>query len=252
MIKFFRHIRKTLISENKMGKYFKYAIGEIILVVIGILIALSINNWNQQRINIKKEHRYILEIKENLGEDLQNTQNVLAYNKLKLEAIDSAFYYLSLMSKKPHLGKEFSELLPIITNHTLFTPTEVAFNNITSTGNIDILRSHNLRKQISQYYSDNMLDGVQNQLVISTQNFLNVLAPKMINKTMMHFITNRDFDVINVNELSVHKDPEVLSGLFVMLNKTREHNKLINQMETKINVLVESIDNYLEKPYKAK
>ena len=59
MIKFFRQIRKSLLMENKTskpartnqsGRYFKYAIGEIVLVVIGILIALSINNWNSQRI----------------------------------------------------------------------------------------------------------------------------------------------------------------------------------------------------------
>ncbi|WP_299098408.1 DUF6090 family protein [uncultured Winogradskyella sp.] len=49
MIKFFRKIRQNLLSENKTGKYFKYAIGEIILVVIGILIALQINNWNEKR-----------------------------------------------------------------------------------------------------------------------------------------------------------------------------------------------------------
>lgn len=49
MIKFFRHIRQQLLSENKFSKYFIYAIGEIILVVIGILIALSINNWNEGR-----------------------------------------------------------------------------------------------------------------------------------------------------------------------------------------------------------
>jgi hypothetical protein len=48
MIKFFRHIRQSLILENKTGKYLKYAIGEIVLVVIGILIALQINNWNEQ------------------------------------------------------------------------------------------------------------------------------------------------------------------------------------------------------------
>ena len=47
MIKLFRHIRQNLLSEGKTGKYFKYAIGEIILVVIGILIALQINNWNE-------------------------------------------------------------------------------------------------------------------------------------------------------------------------------------------------------------
>ena len=56
MIKFFRHIRRSLINQNKMGnpallagRYIKYAIGEIVLVVIGILIALQINNWNEER-----------------------------------------------------------------------------------------------------------------------------------------------------------------------------------------------------------
>ena len=47
MIKFFRKIRYDLMEKNKTGKYFKYAIGEIVLVVIGILIALQINNWNE-------------------------------------------------------------------------------------------------------------------------------------------------------------------------------------------------------------
>lgn len=49
MIKFFRRIRYDLMKKNKTGKYFKYTIGEIVLVVIGILIALSINNWNENR-----------------------------------------------------------------------------------------------------------------------------------------------------------------------------------------------------------
>ena len=58
MIKFFRNIRKKLIVENqsviKKTNYIKYAIGEIILVVIGILIALSVNNWNIEK-NRKQE-----------------------------------------------------------------------------------------------------------------------------------------------------------------------------------------------------
>ncbi|MEM6516972.1 MAG: DUF6090 family protein, partial [Bacteroidota bacterium] len=49
MIKFFRNIRKTLLTENRFNKYLLYAIGEIVLVVIGILIALQINNWNENR-----------------------------------------------------------------------------------------------------------------------------------------------------------------------------------------------------------
>ena len=59
MIKFFRKIRYNLMSKNKTGKYFKYAIGEILLVVIGILIALQINTWNQQRLSKKMENNYI-------------------------------------------------------------------------------------------------------------------------------------------------------------------------------------------------
>jgi len=58
MIKFFRKIRQNMINENKTGKYLKYAIGEIVLVVIGILIALSINNWNDSRIDNLREQAY--------------------------------------------------------------------------------------------------------------------------------------------------------------------------------------------------
>ncbi|TYA59241.1 hypothetical protein FVF61_01520, partial [Formosa maritima] len=66
MIKFFRKIRQNLLMENKTGKYFKYAIGEIILVVIGILIALQINNWNNNRIEHKIETNILSEILVNL------------------------------------------------------------------------------------------------------------------------------------------------------------------------------------------
>lgn len=68
MIKFFRKIRHNLLSEGKSGKYFKYAIGEIVLVVIGILIALQINNWNED----KKERRVEKELIDVLITDLQS------------------------------------------------------------------------------------------------------------------------------------------------------------------------------------
>jgi len=55
MIKFFRKIRQQLLKEGKTTNYLKYAVGEIVLVVIGILIALQINNWNSERINLNKK-----------------------------------------------------------------------------------------------------------------------------------------------------------------------------------------------------
>ena len=66
MIKFFRRIRQQLISQNRFSKYMLYAVGEIVLVVIGILIALSINNWNEEQKNRQKEIKSLAELKDNL------------------------------------------------------------------------------------------------------------------------------------------------------------------------------------------
>ena len=71
MIKFFRHIRQRLLSESKLSKYMLYAIGEIILVVIGILIALSINNWNTERQNDIKGTVYLEGIRNDLIHDTE-------------------------------------------------------------------------------------------------------------------------------------------------------------------------------------
>jgi len=68
MIKFFRKIRQNLLMENKTGKYFKYTIGEIILVVIGILIALSINSWNSDRLQNAKNRQLLLKMSKELDQ----------------------------------------------------------------------------------------------------------------------------------------------------------------------------------------
>lgn len=67
MIKFFRTNRQEMLTENKFTKYLLYAIGEIVLVVIGILIALSINNWNENKKTKAKEVNVLEEIKRSLA-----------------------------------------------------------------------------------------------------------------------------------------------------------------------------------------
>lgn len=76
MIKFFRRIRQHLLMENKTGKYFKYAIGEIILVVIGILIALQINNWNQSIKDKRSLDEYLVKIKAHTFEDIEQLEQL--------------------------------------------------------------------------------------------------------------------------------------------------------------------------------
>ena len=88
MIKFFRKIRYNLMEKNKTGKYFKYAIGEIILVVIGILIALSINNWNEEKKSIQKGQDILVDIRENLEFNTIQFQEDIEINKNVVNSID--------------------------------------------------------------------------------------------------------------------------------------------------------------------
>ena len=77
MLKFFRKIRYDLMEKNKTGKYVKYAMGEIVLVVIGILIALSINNWNETKKDREFESKMLIEIKKALIADLKHSERMI-------------------------------------------------------------------------------------------------------------------------------------------------------------------------------
>jgi Tfp pilus assembly protein PilE len=87
MIKFFRNIRKKLLAEGKTSKYFKYAIGEIVLVVIGILIALQINNWNESRKSKTIEHTYLENIKADLNLNINSLETFITDKKNLLKQV---------------------------------------------------------------------------------------------------------------------------------------------------------------------
>ena len=85
MIKFFRSIRRKLFSEGRISKYLVYAIGEIILVMIGILLALQVNSWHNGRLEIKKEQVLLKNLEVDFNNNIENLNMVIesfeeAYN----------------------------------------------------------------------------------------------------------------------------------------------------------------------------
>ena len=94
MIKFFRKIRQNLLMENKTGKYFKYAIGEIILVVIGILIALSINNANENRKERVQETILLKQLKIDFNSNLAEIDDKIRKRKLAIKASNKLLAYI--------------------------------------------------------------------------------------------------------------------------------------------------------------
>lgn len=85
MIKFFRRIRQKLLQENRFSKYLIYAIGEIVLVVIGILIALQINNWNENKKTEASLNQFLFEFKKELNYNIQDLEKGVSELKLHVE-----------------------------------------------------------------------------------------------------------------------------------------------------------------------
>ena len=96
MIPFFRKIRKKMADDNKPLKYIRYAIGEIILVVIGILIALSINNWNETQKSIKNEEELIISLKKEITNNILELESSVEENNMYFESINKLIHSLKL------------------------------------------------------------------------------------------------------------------------------------------------------------
>lgn len=99
MIKYLRKVRRNLLSKGKTAEYLQYAIGEVVLVVIGILIALGINNWNEERKNRQAEDQVL----QNVFEDLKSNEEALKLAELRIDLqIRETKQFLELMQAEPH------------------------------------------------------------------------------------------------------------------------------------------------------
>ena len=141
MIKLFRHIRQNLIMENKTSKYLKYAIGEIILVVISILIALSINNWNENRKQEQRKIIYTNKIIIDLETDLKNIDSLMITGKSNVKVIENYFKYFDNQESTniQHLIDRCSQII----NNSIFkyryTPNNYTFKDMLASGNSTLL-----------------------------------------------------------------------------------------------------------------
>ena len=148
MIKFFRKIRQNLLSDSKTGKYFKYAIGEIVLVVIGILIALQINNWNNDRIERKTETNILNEILVNLEKDIINLNLKIEFNDEKIKRNRDVLEHLE---QRTPLTDSLKWSYARTLGRGNFQPITVGYENLKSTG-INIIQNDSLRIAISELY----------------------------------------------------------------------------------------------------
>ena len=168
MIKFFRKIRYDLMDKNKTGKYFKYAIGEIVLVVLGILIALSINNWNEERKTKLKAQVYIDQIINDIAKDTLNINDLIKTAKIEDTYILNYFSFFN-QGNIP-IDKLIDSSKTTIVDFFRYIPVNHTFLDMQASGNSNLLNK-NQRNTLIQLASE------QEQLII--------IIEKVISKSIL-------------------------------------------------------------------
>jgi len=160
-MKFFRNIRQSLVMKNKTSKYLKYAIGEIILVVIGILIALQVNNWNENRKASKRKEGLLVAMKTEFQLNLLQLDSVLFFDKLVME---NSYKALKLKPTDSFLkNKDSIRLLIQNTSWTwTYDPQNGALRSGMSSGDINLIKNDSLVNMLFSW-QDLVADAKENE-----------------------------------------------------------------------------------------
>jgi hypothetical protein len=229
MIKFFRKIRFDLMEKNKTGKYLKYAIGEIVLVVIGILVALSINNWNEDRKSDIVLNNYL----GLMGEELQ--QDKLFYTKLISENKRRLDYLMALSSGSfENLNLELA--LENIAYNFATRNFGSAYYALKENGKLISINNKELRNQMVHYYEDLSVD--YNQYASWHRNFV---VTNIENYTTEHIpldIEGNTNPSIVINEMKNNKLSSIvtyqISNFKDIVKKATENIQAIEELYIEI------------------
>ena len=223
---FFQKIRHRLLNNSKFSRYLLYAIGEIVLVVIGILIALQINSWNQRRERNEEEKRVLT----NLKTDLQNDIYQLEINiRSALDRKAKTDTLLDILSKpEQHSMDRFLALVYPLFYESHFEVNSGTFDESLASGTIKYIKNDSLRQDIFEYYRDAKLSYSDKNCLKMTYElilpqFTKTLAPS---KDFVKFFAQKPTLLPGLNLSSIAKDQDFYSML--ILKYGTEADEVIN------------------------
>ncbi|MEH6537591.1 MAG: DUF6090 family protein [Psychroserpens sp.] len=239
MIKFFRKIRYDLMEKNKTGMYFKYAIGEIILVVIGILIALSINNWNESKKESIIRNNYYEQILQDLTKDIIYINRQIEHLN---SSISSYTNYTETLKNKESIDEIINEFMKLDWEFAYLNFNTNTIESLISTGDIklmpDVIRNRlldlkNTQNNLIKVTSGNdavYLNSNRKALGLGGINYILELHPNLTNSL---YRTEDKIDVLNLLNESFQLKNYTELGLSISLKSILESidklSELINE-----------------------
>lgn len=241
MLRFFNRIRKQLAKENKFFQYSRYAIGEILLVVVGILIALQVDNWNEERKAKRELNTILLEIHKDLNNDLKNLAYCVAnYN----EFVGNIKYLQRNAPDLPldSLAYRISDLHQV----TAFQAVEFGYNKLNNNPNTDLAPT-SLINNLSLYYTTFGKGALNN----TNSEFLSVYSLNLLREFLITygFPINGQF-VDDVEDLEVYREimasPEFWGIVRNMEYNWGIHNSGFHQAEQMVAENIQMMESYFE------
>ena len=240
-MKVFRKQRWQLAADNKAAKYLRYAIGEIFLVVIGILIALQVNNWKEDIQNRKLEKTTL----ENIKSDLVLQQGIineqLQFESVQIAKTDSADLFLSSSISAGNLNT----LLITLAERLTFIENKTSYISMDNTGGKKLIRNSSLQNAIVRYYQQ--LDYVTQ--VINNDNLFNTDSEfgAFVTSNSLNIKLNRNGKIDKDQKISPEKRMELRNQLVTRKLVSRNIYKLCQNLQEKTKLLIQLIDKELNK-----
>jgi len=216
MISLFQKIRQNLLLEGKITSYLKYAIGEILLVVIGILIALQINNWNE----IRKNQRERIVILNNLKLELTEDFTMLTYTIERLERrkVFADYLYHLITNETKSEGIDSTVIVNALMRSGYiykFVPSFAVYNEIQNSGKLNLIKPDSIKKQLAIYKSRVEENSrIEGPYEITLKDFekkaVNYLSEIQLSKNKK---LEQRYKLINFNLVEISKDKEFLALL---------------------------------------
>ncbi len=218
----FHRLRKKLLEENKIKSYLTYAIGEIILIVFGILIALAINNWNQNRILKEKEQFYLEGLKGEFEQSKIKLENLIDVNRLNYEESKKLASFIHNPNKPEE--KELSEMLYNAFSFDInYYPNNSLLEELMNSGGLKNISNANLRKYLTAWDS-------RIQVIHRQENSLREQREKMLDifrSDNASIKTILDLAGVSTNEMGIKSSSQNFSNLSILDSKEFENNLLL-------------------------
>ena len=254
MIKFYRKIRQNLISEGKTGKYLKYAIGEIILVVIGILIALQINNFNNDKKQRDSEQAYLQSLQIEFKTNLIKINDCITENEKQIIAAEKMLTLFDNNIRDTISDSAISGIMhSIFAGQAIYKPSMGVLTDIISSGNLNLIQNKQLRQGLASFESHLNFLKVQENGANSVKDEMTSLLYKngSIRKVLidrgLHFEHQSISDTVNNKRLFSLIEFENNLLDYYLIIEAANGPRFFGGIKEQIELILSDIDSELKK-----